>query len=375
MKFIDEASVSVQSGNGGPGCVSFRREKFIPRGGPDGGDGGKGGDVIFTACAGRRTLYPFRFKRLLQAENGQPGQGVGKTGRKGRELLVELPPGTLVIDAESGDLIKDLALAGDRFIVARGGRGGKGNAHFKTSTHRTPRFAQPGEPGQTLAIRLELKLLADVGIVGLPNAGKSTLIAAISAARPKIADYPFTTLVPSLGVVQTVAEPFVVADIPGLIEGAHQGAGLGIRFLRHVERTRLLVHLIDAAAIDSDAPLKPLEIINNELHRHSTTLAEKRQIVVLNKMDLTGAGERAELFRQALGGSEVFAISAATGQGTKALVAHLLTLLDRIDAEQIDAERALFDRSDPCRSDPDRSEDDRTEHDRSDEPSDDRTSC
>ncbi|MBU1160952.1 MAG: GTPase ObgE, partial [Proteobacteria bacterium] len=251
MKFIDEAMITVQSGDGGKGCVSFRREKFIPRGGPDGGDGGKGGDIILSTTSRKRTLYQFRYQRHFKAKNGAHGQGNQKTGKNGPNLTIELPPGTLVIDGDTGHLIKDLVDTGEIFVILKGGRGGRGNTRFKTSTHRTPRFAQPGEPGETRTLKLELKLLADVGIIGLPNAGKSTLIAAISSARPKIANYPFTTLTPSLGVVQTGwAEPFVVADIPGLIKGAHQGTGLGIKFLRHIERTRILVHLIDVSSID-----------------------------------------------------------------------------------------------------------------------------
>ena len=256
MKFIDEALIAVQSGDGGRGCVSFRREKYVPRGGPDGGDGGKGGDVILKCTSRRRTLYQFRFKRQFKARNGSHGQGKQKTGRNGEDLVIELPPGTQVLDAESGNLIKDIVEPGEVFVVAQGGRGGLGNFRFKSSKNRTPRYAQPGEAGQLLNLKLELKLLADVGLVGLPNAGKSTLISVISSADPKIGSYPFTTLSPNLGVVQTDwGDPFIVADIPGLIKGAHEGAGLGIRFLRHIERTGILVHLIDASSIDPENPL------------------------------------------------------------------------------------------------------------------------
>ncbi len=240
MKFFDEAFITVQSGNGGRGCVSFRREKFIPRGGPDGGDGGKGGDVILKSTSHRRTLYQFRYRREFKAKNGGHGQGRQKTGKNSDDLIIEIPPGTLVKDAETNDIIKDFTQPGESFIIAKGGRGGRGNTRFKTSTHRTPRFAQPGESGQFLKLKLELKLIADVGLIGLPNAGKSTLISVISSATPKIADYPFTTLTPNLGVVQTGwGKPFVVADIPGLIKGAHKGVGLGMRFLRHIERTHI----------------------------------------------------------------------------------------------------------------------------------------
>lgn len=321
MIFIDEASVIAQSGNGGRGCVSFRREKFIPRGGPDGGDGGAGGDVIVAVSARLRTLYHFRRQRHFRAQNGAPGSGSLKTGRGGDDIVIHVPPGTILYDAESGERLHDLTRPDQRLTLLKGGRGGKGNTHFKSSTQRTPRFAQPGEPGHQLRLRLELKLLADVGIIGLPNAGKSTLIAAISSARPKVADYPFTTLVPNLGVVKSGnADPFVVADIPGLIEGAHSGSGLGIQFLRHVERTQILVHLIDAAAIDSQDPLAAYRTINAELRHYQGDLAEKVQIVVLNKMDLPEARQAVAPFKAALGDHGLLAISAATGEGVAALV-------------------------------------------------------
>ena len=335
MKFIDEARIIVQSGKGGAGCVSLRREKYIPKGGPDGGDGGRGGDVIFKATTKKRTLYHLQFQKLCKAKNGSGGQGNNRAGRGGEDLIIELPPGTLVVDVDTGDLIKDLVDPDEVFVVAKGGRGGLGNARFKSSTNRTPRFAQPGEPGQTLNLRLELKLLADVGVVGLPNAGKSTLVSAMSSARPKIADYPFTTLTPNLGVVQTNRrEPFIMADIPGLIEGAHTGTGLGIQFLRHVERTRVLVHLVDAAAIDSDHPLRDLDTVNRELHQYSPTLSEKPQLVVLNKMDVAWAEDAATLFRQAFGEGDLLKISAATGQGLDRLTATLCNLLDQMDEAQ-----------------------------------------
>ncbi len=332
MKFIDEAMITVQSGDGGKGCVSFRREKFIPRGGPDGGDGGKGGDIILSTTSRKRTLYHFKYQKHFKAENGSHGQGKQKTGKNGRNLTIELPPGTLVIDADTGHLIKDLVETGERFVILKGGRGGQGNTKFKTSTHRTPRFAQPGEPGETRTLKLELKLLADVGIIGLPNAGKSTLISAISSARPKIANYPFTTLAPSLGVVQTGwSEPFVVADIPGLIKGAHQGTGLGIKFLRHIERTRILVHLIDASSIDPDDPLDRYHTINQELAMYDEKLAKKPQIVVLNKLDLSGVRKSADIFQSAVKDKEVVFISALTGQGLKQLKSQIVQLLDSTD--------------------------------------------
>jgi len=332
VKFIDEAMITVQSGNGGKGCVSFRREKFIPRGGPDGGDGGKGGDIILSTTSRKRTLYHFKYQKHFKAENGAHGQGKQKTGKNGLNLTIELPPGTLVIDADTGHLIKDLVDTGETFVILKGGRGGQGNTKFKTSTHRTPRFAQPGEPGETRTLKLELKLLADVGIIGLPNAGKSTLIAAISSARPKIANYPFTTLTPSLGVVQTNrAEPFVVADIPGLIKGAHQGTGLGIKFLRHIERTRILIHLIDVSSIDPDDPLNQYRAINHELVMYDEKLVQKPQIVVLNKLDLPGVRKAAEIFQSAVKDKKVLLISALAGQGLEQLKSQIVHLLDRND--------------------------------------------
>jgi len=332
VKFIDEATVVVQAGNGGRGCVSFRRERFIPKGGPDGGDGGNGGDVIMAATAHKRTLYDFRFRKHFEAQNGAAGQSSRKTGRDGEDLIIPVPVGTIVSNAETGEILKDLTADGETFTIAKGGRGGQGNTRFKTATHRTPRFAQPGEPGETLTLKLDLKLIADVGIMGFPNAGKSTLISAMSSARPKVADYPFTTLSPNLGVVKHPwGEPFVVADIPGLIEGAHTGAGLGIRFLRHIERTRLLVHLIDAAAVDPDTPLSRHAAINRELARYSEHLAAKPQIVVLNKMDIAGADVAAELFQMAAGGLPFLTISAAAGTGIDRLIKTIALRLNQPD--------------------------------------------
>jgi len=331
VKFIDEAIITVQSGDGGKGCVSFRREKFIPLGGPDGGDGGKGGDIVFKTTSRKRTLYQFRFQKHFKAKNGSHGQGKKKTGKNGQDLVIELPPGTLITDADTGQVITDLIECGEAVVLAKGGRGGQGNTRFKTSTNRAPRFAQPGEPGETKTLRLELKLLADVGIIGLPNAGKSTLITAVSSARPKIGNYPFTTLFPSLGVVQTGwAEPFVVADIPGLIEGAHKGTGLGIRFLRHIERTRILVHLIDVSAMDTDNPLNAYNTVNKELAMYNQELTEKPQIVVLNKMDLPDVREVAKKFQAAIKEKQVILISALTGQGIENLKSKIIQLLDSL---------------------------------------------
>ncbi|MGB5749982.1 MAG: GTPase ObgE [Desulfobacterales bacterium] len=335
MKFFDEAFITVQSGDGGRGCVSFRREKFIPRGGPDGGDGGKGGDVIFKSSSHRRTLYPFRFKRQFKAKNGSHGQGKQKTGKKADDLIIEVPPGTLIIDEETLEIIKDFIHPDETFIIAEGGRGGQGNSRFKSSTHRAPRFAQPGEPGQFLKLKLELKLLADVGIIGLPNAGKSTLISVISSATPKIADYPFTTLTPTLGVVQAGwGEPFVVADIPGLIEGAHKGVGLGTRFLRHIERTRVLVHLIDISTVDPQNPLAGYETINRELASYSSKLKEKPRIVVLNKLDLPDTKEAVEAFLAAFKDREVLQISAVTRKGVDKLNSTMIKYLEDDNRDQ-----------------------------------------
>jgi GTP-binding protein len=324
VKFIDEAVIHVSAGNGGPGCVSFRREKYVPKGGPDGGDGGKGGDVIIQTAERRRTLYQFRYKKHFKAANGGPGQGKQKTGKNGENVIIEVPPGTIVRDAETGDLIKDFTRPGESVVIARGGAGGRGNRRFVSSTNRAPRHAQPGLAGETHSLQLELKLLADAGIIGYPNAGKSTLISRISSAEPKIADYPFTTLSPALGVVTPKSgEPFVVADIPGLIEGAHNGAGLGDKFLKHVDRTRVLLHLIDAAAIDPADPLHAYRAINRELAGYQPGLLDKPQFVVLNKMDLPAAETNAERFQEAFGGVQVMRISAYTGDNVAVLIDRL----------------------------------------------------
>jgi len=332
VKFVDDALITVESGHGGAGCVSFRREKYIPKGGPDGGDGGKGGDIVLKTTLRRRTLSQFRYQRQFKAPNGGPGLGSQKSGKNGEDLVIELPPGTLIKDADSGEILKDFTGADQTFLVARGGRGGRGNARFKSATNRAPRFAQPGEPGEGKTLALELKLLADVGLVGLPNAGKSTLISKISSAHPKIGNYPFTTLTPVLGVVHTDwAEPFVVADIPGLIEGAHEGAGLGIRFLRHIERTRVLVHLIDAATIHPDAPLTDYETVSNELRLYNDRIGHKPQLVVLNKMDIPGAETLAQAFEDAFCGEHVLRISAETGEGIPLLLSKMIQFLEPID--------------------------------------------
>ena len=324
MKFIDEVLIQVSAGDGGPGCVSFRREKYVPKGGPDGGNGGKGGDVVIHITSRKRTLSHFQYKKHFNAQSGGHGQGRQKTGKDGPDLIIEVPLGTLIHNSDSGVLIKDCVLDGEYFVVAKGGIGGKGNKHFATATHRTPRFAQPGISAETFNLKLELKLLADVGIIGFPNAGKSTLISRISSAKSKIADYPFTTLNPVLGVVTpNWGEPFIVADIPGLIEGAHLGAGLGIRFLKHIERTRILLHLIDVTGIDPDDPLKQFETINRELAGFNPELAQKPQIVALNKMDMPDADKLADIFVSRLPEMAVYRISAVTGNGVKELIIEL----------------------------------------------------
>jgi GTP-binding protein len=323
MKFIDETKIRVFAGDGGRGCVSFRREKFVPRGGPNGGDGGAGGDVVMVADPQLTTLLDLRYQKQYRAGRGQHGMGSDCHGRRGEDRVIPVPVGTLVRDASSGELIGDLSQPGVRLIVATGGRGGKGNAHFVSSTHRSPRFAQPGEPGQERELHIELRLLADVGIIGLPNAGKSTLIAAISAVRPKIADYPFTTLVPNLGVVgYGDGKSFVVADIPGLIEGAHQGQGLGHKFLRHVMRTHLLVHLLDASRIDPADPLADWRTINRELKLFDPELENKPQLVVANKIDLPEARQNAGILARRLPAefAPVYMVSAATTEGAAGLV-------------------------------------------------------
>ncbi|HMM58908.1 MAG TPA: GTPase ObgE, partial [Candidatus Rifleibacterium sp.] len=287
MKFVDEVTIQVSSGSGGNGIVAFRREKFVPMGGPAGGDGGRGGDLIFEATDDLTTLYELSFTRIYKAEDGGHGQQKNMAGANGSDLTVKVPVGTLVYDLESGQLLIDLDHKGQREIIARGGRGGWGNARFATAVRRTPRIAEKGEPGKTLRLRLELKLLADVGLVGLPNAGKSTFLRAVSNARPKVADYPFTTLTPSLGIVKPEGLPsFCMADIPGLIEGAHQGTGLGTQFLRHIERTRVLLHLVDVSQLDMEDITRNYDVIMAELREFSEELADKPVVVAANKMDL-----------------------------------------------------------------------------------------
>ena len=320
--FIDEVKIFVKAGNGGNGCLAFRREKFVPRGGPSGGDGGRGGDVTLVASQHYNTLLHFRFNPEHKAQRGRHGEGSNRTGREGESVDVATPVGTVVYDAVTGDLLHDFTQAGDRFVVAHGGRGGRGNARFATSTHQAPTEHEEGKPGEERNLRLELKLLADVGLAGFPNAGKSTLISRISAARPKIADYPFTTLVPNLGVVSAGDDrTFVVADIPGLIEGAHLGHGLGVQFLRHIERTRLLVHLVDVSEASGRDPVQDFEIVMTELASFSQSLVEKPMIVVATKLDAAQDPERVASIERlaAERGLPFYKISSVTGEGIDAL--------------------------------------------------------
>lgn len=322
MQFLDEASILVKAGDGGNGCLAFRREKYVPRGGPSGGDGGRGGDVTLVASLQHNTLLQFRFNPEHKAERGRHGEGSNRTGAEGHSIELEVPVGTVVFDESTGEQIVDLSEPGQRFVVARGGRGGRGNARFATSTHQAPTEHEPGRPGQEKRLRLELKLLADVGLVGFPNAGKSTLISRISAARPKIADYPFTTLVPNLGVVHAGDyRTFVVADLPGLIEGAHMGHGLGIQFLKHIERTRVLAHLVDVSEASGRDPVRDFEIVMDELANFSDTLLQKPMIVVATKLDAAQDPERVAGLRELAEarGLAFFEISSATGQGIDAL--------------------------------------------------------
>ena len=336
MKFVDEATVHVQAGDGGNGALSFRREKFVPRGGPDGGDGGAGGSIYFEAKSGLNTLADFRYTREFRAASGGGGSGRQRSGRNGADLVVAVPIGTLVRDHETGDLLGDLTRDGARLLVAKGGRGGLGNTHFKSSTNRAPRRTVPGAPGEGRALFLELQVLADVGLVGLPNAGKATLLRAVSEARAKVADYPFTTLHPELGVVTVERHrSFVIADIPGLIAGAHEGAGLGIQFLRHLARTRLLLHLIDVAPLDPEADVvQDMRVIEEELRLFDDALGSKERWLVFNKVDLWPQAERLarlEALRRELGWEGPYAaISAIKGMGCAELMGRLMERLEAL---------------------------------------------
>ena len=334
MRFIDEARIRVTAGNGGRGCISFRREKFVPRGGPDGGDGGKGGDVIFVADERLESLIDFRYVRNYKAKSGAHGKGKRQHGKSGEDRIIPVPVGTLVKNEITDELLRDLNSPGDRLVVARGGMGGKGNAHFVSATHQTPRYSQNGQEGDEQRIKLELKLLADVGVIGLPNSGKSTFVSRVSAAKPKIADYPFTTLNPCLGVVRHHDEKtFIVADIPGLIEGAHSGSGLGTTFLRHIERTRVLIHLIDSSRVLPHDPLRDFIVINNELTLHNPDLGERPQVVAMNKMDLPESQANYRICKEHFTKRRIksFPISAVTGKGVNPLITHVVKLLTQLD--------------------------------------------
>src|SRR6478672_2340012 len=321
--FVDEAKIYVKAGDGGNGCVAFRREKYVPRGGPSGGDGGSGGSIYLEANPNDNTLLRYRYNREFKADRGRHGEGSNCTGHSGDDMILQVPVGTLAYDERSGETIADLATPGQRVLIAHGGRGGRGNQHFAKPWHQAPREHEDGHPGEERQLRLELKLLADVGLVGFPNAGKSTLISVISAAKPKIADYPFTTLEPNLGVVDMGDfKTFVVADIPGLIEGASEGAGLGDRFLRHVERTKLMLHLVDVSSLSGRDPIDDYEIINRELAAYNEDLAARPQIVVATKMDALDEPERPKVLeeRARKDGRDFYAISSVTGEGVKQLV-------------------------------------------------------
>jgi GTP-binding protein len=357
--FADEAKIFVKAGDGGNGCVAFRREKYVPRGGPSGGDGGNGGSISLEANINDNTLLRYRYNREFKADRGRHGEGSNCTGHSGEDMILQVPVGTVVYDAQTGETIADLAAPGQRVLVAHGGHGGRGNQHFAKPWHQAPRDHEDGHPGEERHLRLELKLLADVGLVGFPNAGKSTLISVISAARPKIANYPFTTLEPNLGVVNAdggtgthgteLGRTFVVADLPGLIEGAHEGAGLGMRFLRHVERTRLLVHLVDTSDANVDDPVHSYKVISNELSAFSEKLTEKPLLVVATKLDATTDRTHLDELRNFCKQNhlEFHAISAATGEGVKDLVRAIADALDKIPRvahepeSDVDAEDAL----------------------------------
>lgn len=339
MKFIDEARIEVHAGNGGDGAVSFRREKFIPRGGPDGGDGGRGGSIFAIADRNINTLVDYRFARIHRAKNGERGMGSQCNGRGSDDIYLRVPVGTLIVDTASGERVADLDAHGSVALLARGGRGGMGNVNFKTSTNRAPRKATPGEPGESKVLSLELKVLADIGLLGMPNAGKSTFIRSVSSARPKVADYPFTTLHPHLGVVRIDTDrSFVIADVPGLIEGAAEGAGLGHQFLRHLARTRLLLHIVDIAPFGPDAdPAQEVRAIANELKKYGKGLHEKPRWLILNKVDLVPDEERdakvKQLLRKLRWRGPHFTVSAVTGQGCKDLMFAVMTFLEGQERE------------------------------------------
>ncbi|MCL2144671.1 MAG: GTPase ObgE [Endomicrobia bacterium] len=325
--FIDKANIFLTAGRGGDGCISFRREKYVPFGGPNGGNGGKGGDIYFEADPHKTTLLDLSYKPKFRAEDGHKGQPSDKYGKYGQDLIIKIPQGTLIF--KNGELFADLKTSGEKILAAKGGRGGRGNASFKTAKNTAPRIAEKGEPGETAEINLELRLIADVGFVGLPNAGKSTLLSQISAAKPKIADYPFTTLSPNLGVVDYKGRHFVAADIPGIIEGAHEGKGLGLEFLRHIRRTKVLIHLIDISGFDGSDPYESYKIINGELKKYSKYLSKKHIITVLNKIDLPECEKHIKAFKKRLKTKKIMMISAATGEGVEKFLAETVKMLDK----------------------------------------------
>ncbi|MEF9935266.1 MAG: GTPase ObgE [Clostridium sp.] len=343
--FIDIAKIYIKAGDGGHGSSSFRREKYVPLGGPDGGDGGDGGSVIFEVNEGLRTLLDFKYKRKHIAESGINGESQKMYGRAGKDLIIKVPPGTLIKEEETGKIVADLKEHGDRVVAVRGGRGGKGNAKFATATRQAPNFAQPGLPGEELNVVLELKLLADVGLVGFPNVGKSTMLSMVTGAKPKIANYHFTTLTPNLGVVDIKGiESFVLADIPGLIEGAHEGVGLGIDFLRHVERTRLLLHVVDVSGVEGRDPIDDFEKINDELKLYNEKLSRKPQIVVANKTDIAEDEEGFNKLKEYVEerGMKIFKISAATNTGLRELMLYVGSILNTIEVEEDFTEEEMY---------------------------------
>ena len=340
MKFLDQAKIYTRSGHGGPGAISFRREAHVPLGGPDGGDGGRGGDIVAMAVNGLNTLIDYRYQQHFKAESGRPGAGRDRSGASGKDVIMRLPIGTQVLSDDQQTVLADLTYEGQTIILAKGGTGGKGNAFFKSSTNRAPRKSQPGEDGQEMWVWLRLKLIADAGLLGMPNAGKSTFLSAVSAARPKIADYPFTTLHPNLGVVGIDGKEFVMADIPGLIEGAHEGAGLGHRFLGHVERCRILLHLIDATGED---PVAAWKMLRNELKAYGGDLYEKPEIVGLTKLDATPQGYAADLAiaLQEAGAGQVLALSSVTGSGVTTMLRQLINVIETSRAKEAEPEETV----------------------------------
>jgi GTP-binding protein len=340
MKFLDQAKIYTRSGHGGPGAISFRREAHVPLGGPDGGDGGRGGDIVAMAVNGLNTLIDYRYQQHFKAESGRPGAGRDRSGASGKDVIMRLPIGTQVLSDDQQTVLADLTYEGQTIILAKGGTGGKGNAFFKSSTNRAPRKSQPGEDGQEMWVWLRLKLIADAGLLGMPNAGKSTFLSAVSAARPKIADYPFTTLHPNLGVVGIDGKEFVMADIPGLIEGAHEGAGLGHRFLGHVERCRILLHLIDATGED---PVAAWKMLRNELKAYSDDLYDKPEIVGLTKLDATSEDYAADLAiaLQEAGAGPVLALSSVTGSGVTTMLRQLINVIETSRAKEAEPEEAV----------------------------------